>query len=113
MAFCPDCRYEYRNEIRVCPDCGAELVDDLPAEDKEEIPEVRFVPLPNLPGRVYADMVKGALEKKGIPCFIRAKGVGDAYQFPGTTPMEGVRLFVPEDKLEECIEIQHGMLDHI
>lgn len=111
--FCPVCRYDYNPEIRVCPDCGEELIDKLPPEEEEVVSDVSFVPLPNLPGRVYAEMVKGALEERNIPCYIRAKGVGDAYQFPGTTPMDGTQLYVPEDRLEECIHIQQQMLDHI
>ena len=113
MAFCPKCRYEYQPKIRVCPDCGSQLVDHLPHEEDNTPRDAHFVPLPNLPGRVYAEMVKGVFEERGIPCYIRAAGVADAYQFPGTTPLDGVQLFVPEDRYEECVKIQHGMLDHI
>lgn len=111
--FCPECGYEYKEGIRVCPDCGVGLVDGLSEDEDDGRPDGWFVPLPNLPGRVYAEMVKAVLDARGIPCYIRAEGVGDAYQFSGTTPRGGVRLYVPEDRLEECMQIQHGMLDHI
>ena len=111
--YCPRCRYEYKPGISVCPDCGENLVGELPEETEDSFPDISFVPLPNLPGRVYAEMVKGVLEKKGIPCFIRSDGPGDAYQFQGTTPVEGISLFVPEDMYHECLEIQHRMLNHI
>ena len=110
--FCPQCGYEYVEGIRNCPDCGAGLVASLPGEEKSG-EEDRFVPLPNLPGRVYAEMIQGALEKRGIPSYIRSQGPGDAYQFSGTTPRSGVQLFVPESRFDECLEIQHQMLDHI
>lgn len=29
MAFCPKCKYEYKDGIKVCSDCGVELVDTL------------------------------------------------------------------------------------
>jgi predicted amidophosphoribosyltransferase len=34
MPFCPQCRYEYRAGLRQCPDCGAELVDELLPEEQ-------------------------------------------------------------------------------
>ena len=111
--FCPKCRYEYKPGVKVCPDCNENLVEEFPEDEEELHPDLSFVPLPNLPGRVYAEMVKEVLEKRGIPCYIRSEGVGDAIQFSGTTPREGIQLFVPEDRLEECLQIQHQMLDHI
>ena len=113
MVFCPKCEYEYTDQVYICPDCNIRLVAKLPVKNEEDSPYVRFVPLPNLPGRVYAEMVKGALEKQNIPCYIQAAGIGNAYQFSGTMPLEGVQLYVPEDKLDECIQIQHSMMDHI
>ena len=115
--FCPQCRYEYIDNVWICPDCGEKLVDRLPEDDTEIIDvekRIRFVPLPNLPGRVYADMVKGALETRGIPCYIQPNGVGGVLRTVGTgIPGHSVRLYVPEERLEECLEIQHQMLDHI
>lgn len=29
MGWCPKCKYEYKEGIKVCADCGSELVDDL------------------------------------------------------------------------------------
>jgi hypothetical protein len=112
MAFCPKCRYEYEENVKICPDCNTELVDELPAEQAPA--DIKFVPLPNLPGRVYAEMLKGVLDKKGITCYIRGEGVLDAFQVSGTGPVNrGVKLYVPENRYDECLEIQHGMLDHI
>ena len=111
--FCPQCRCEYNDGVDQCADCKVKLVKELPPKE-DDIPEFQnFVPLPNLPGRIYAEMVKGALEERGIPCYLRSGGVGDAYQFGGNLPLGGIQLYVPEDKLEECLRIQHEMLDHI
>ena len=40
MAWCPKCKFEYVNGIKICPDCKVELVDTLDAEDElEELEE--------------------------------------------------------------------------
>ena len=111
--FCPKCHCEYEAGIRVCSDCDEKLVEKLPQEEEDVPVGIKFVPLPNLPGRIYAEMVKGALEEREIPCYLRGEGVSDAYQFSGNLPLSGVKLYVPEDKFEECMEIQHQMLNHI
>ena len=111
MPFCPECRYEYVAGKTDCPDCGVKLVKKLP---KQKSAKIRFVRMPELPGRVYTEMVRRVLEEKGIPCYVRADGVTEAYGVVGTGPMaSGAALWVPEDRLEECLNIQHGMLDHI
>jgi hypothetical protein len=74
----------------------------------------RFVPLPDLPGRVYAEMVREVLEQKGIPSYIRSDGVSDGYGVVGTGPIaKGFQLFVPESAVEFCLQIRNEMLNHI
>ncbi len=42
--WCPKCKYEYREGIKVCADCGCELVESLDdvKDDKEENNEVMY-----------------------------------------------------------------------
>ena len=112
MPFCPDCGYEYKESVETCPDCNRELKPSKPLEPEGKA-EIRFKPLPNLPGRIYAEMLKGALEAQEIPCYIQGKGITDALQIGGTMPMDGVQLYVPENRYDEAVEIQRGMMDHI
>lgn len=82
--------------------------------DKESNNEIQFVPLPAFPGGIYAEMLKGALEKEGITCYIRADGMEGAFGITGTLlPNAGVRLYVPEPKYEHCRRMQQEMLDTI
>jgi len=72
--FCPICRYEYNDDIYTCPDCGAELVDELPEiqeEEKEpEEPEEEWVEIGKVTSLQYAQMALEALRSKGIPAVI-------------------------------------------
>jgi hypothetical protein len=113
MPFCPNCGYEYGFQVSQCPDCREKLVHSLDPDPSQTVgKDVRFAPMPELPGRVFAEMVKGALEEKDIHSYIRSDGVSDAYGIVGTGMItKGFRLFVPEDKLEECLEIQRQMMD--
>jgi hypothetical protein len=81
--------------------------------EKKE-PNEHFVPLPDLPGRVYAEMVREVLKQNGIPSYIRSDGVSDGYGVVGTGPIaKGFQLFVPESAVEFCLQIRNEMLDHI
>ncbi|HDQ44558.1 MAG TPA: DUF2007 domain-containing protein [bacterium] len=112
MPFCPECRYEYTAGSTRCPDCDTDLVEALPHD--KPVSGLRFVPLPGLPGRVYAEMVREVLDQEGIPCYLRSDGLIDSYGISGTGPANrGVRIFVPEDALEEAVRIQRQMMDHI
>lgn len=44
MPWCPQCRTEYREGFTQCADCGAALVDALPAEDAAGAAVLRQVP---------------------------------------------------------------------
>jgi hypothetical protein len=118
MPFCPNCRFEYRPEIWECPDCKVRLVDKLP---DEEIPKrkeddttqnVNYVPLRSLPSRLYAQMLKEALENESIPSLIK----GDEAVFRATTnhlPVSKVMIWVREEDQEKAQAIADQMFDHI
>ncbi len=48
MAWCPKCKYEYREGVTVCPDCECELVDDLSLVCDEKKPEIDPAQLLNM-----------------------------------------------------------------
>lgn len=51
MPWCPNCKNEYREGITVCADCGAALVDELPADD-EECAAVAYIATEELAGKL-------------------------------------------------------------
>jgi hypothetical protein len=118
MPFCPQCRFEYKPGVWECPDCGVRLVDKLPEESpknpqKEPASEVGFVPLRNLPSRLYAEMLQGALENNGIACMLKGD---EGVAFRTTTrniPISRITVWVPGKDLKRAREIADQMLDHI
>ena len=110
MPFCPNCKYEYKEDIRKCPDCGSTLVDELPGESSEGL---NYIPLRSLPSRLYAEMLQEALKKEGIPSIIKGDDVGIMLGSYSTTSPVKITIWVPEGDVEKCEDIADQMLDHI
>jgi len=114
MPYCPNCRYEYEPEIKVCPDCGVALVDSLPEEEFVDEDNVRWVALHELPGLVHAEMVKEVLQQRGIPCYIKADFIAGTYGVRGTGAAGlAARIYVPEEYFDQGEAILNEMFDHI
>jgi hypothetical protein len=68
---------------------------------------VEWVPLPKLPGGIYASMITEVLDKEKIPNLVKtdlaAGGLGNVV---GTTTVgKPWRILVPSDKYEEALHI--------
>ena len=112
MPFCPKCGYEYLPEIKKCPDCNRELVESLPAE--HNMPDENWMALRNLPGNMYAEMVKEVLDKAGIPSIIKSDVLSSAYGVKSVNaPGSAAQIFVPEKYHKKCQQILLDMMDHI
>jgi RNA polymerase subunit RPABC4/transcription elongation factor Spt4 len=116
VRVCPECGEEYRPDIAVCADCGAELIDrweddggrvvnadGTPAADKAEAPDEPGVPMralfagPPAALRPLADtLVDGGLPFELIP--------EDRVEYRRT---EGARLFlaVPATDAERALDL--------
>ncbi len=104
MKFCPHCHTRLPAGIQKCPHCDREIPVYTP----------KMVAIHSLPGKLYAEMVKEVLEKRGIPCVIKTDLLSAAFGSGGISAVGAqATIFVPEDRREESEEILHQMLDHI
>ncbi|MBN1560051.1 DUF2007 domain-containing protein [candidate division KSB1 bacterium] len=114
MPFCPECHYEYVSGIARCPDCNVSLVDELPEDEGGDPSEKEYIELHPLPGHIYAEMVKEALEKAGIPCMLIPDVISTGLLVKGTAvPGNQVRIRVLKNDAARAEEILHTMMDHI
>jgi len=113
MPYCPVCRYEYTAGMITCPDCDAELVAELPPDERDAAAKEYVVPVFVAKDRTEAQIVKGVLESAGIP----------AYLTPGVAPYGAPKvvdaigrlgqqtIMVPESRADEAGEVIEQALE--
>ncbi|MDW7682134.1 MAG: hypothetical protein SCK70_16345 [bacterium] len=112
MPFCPDCGYEYLPEFDHCPDCDVDLIEALPEEP--DWYQENWVALRDLPGSIYAEMVKEVLDKQNIPNFIQSDATS-ATLLTRVVSSAGASsiIYVPKKHYQKCRQILLDMMDHI
>jgi hypothetical protein len=98
MPWCPDCHIEYDPGIAVCPDCGANIVAELP-----------YIPLGPPPVVVYeantateAQIVKATLQTAGIAAFVQPSTAALPGQSITDDESPDLQVLVPPDRLVEA-----------
>jgi len=92
MPFCPNCSYEYLEGIKICPDCGATLVDALIDQDwvivytSDQLYEVQ--------------MIKDELESAEISATILSQKDSS---FPATGDLAVIKLLVKNEDASSAI----------
>lgn len=75
MPFCPECRSEYVAGTRTCEDCGAGLVDVLPARNPSGPGERDLVEVWHTQGEMEAQVIRALLESHDVPSMFRGESL--------------------------------------
>lgn len=98
---CPECKAEYLEGVRVCPDCRIPLVQELPPQPLPEY--VEYVTILKTGNPVVLAMVKSLLSAAGIRHFVKGGVLQDLFRV-GTAEIQVGRDDEPEARnlLREC-----------
>ncbi|MHB9035079.1 MAG: putative signal transducing protein [Armatimonadota bacterium] len=111
MSFCPNCKYEYKPGFTKCPDCGAELVDELPEDalgnDSTESEWVDLVCIETYPYDGPAQAACVTLQAQGIRASLQNSVMSQADQFLVFAD-GGVRVMVPKEDAARAKDILEG-----
>ncbi|HAK57706.1 MAG TPA: hypothetical protein DCP06_01865 [Lachnospiraceae bacterium] len=77
MAWCPNCKNEYREGITVCPDCEVELVDEEPVDEAEVPGELLPVKIMKIVDDDAAEKIVKYLRYNGIKSYALVDDVTD------------------------------------
>ena len=72
MPYCPQCRNEFQDWVKLCPDCKVALVERLPVQHKDEETDEPLVYIATAPNESVASMWSGILEEHGIRCLLKS-----------------------------------------
>ena len=99
MPFCPKCEYEYKDSVKVCPECKVDLIEEM----VQETSETEYIELYMVSNRMEADVVISLLTEHNVGCLIR-----DLRLFP-VLPDFGrrarLRVAVPKSQAQEALKL--------
>lgn len=72
--YCPKCRSEYQDDVRLCAECGVSLVDAL-TDDPVGDPNIELVEVWRAHGEIDAQMTRSILEAAGVEAMLSGESV--------------------------------------
>ncbi len=105
MSFCPKCGDEFQDWVKVCPDCGVELKEELldpPPEPKYSAEPIITIATYSYPTEAHLNRAK--LESEGIDAFVADEHMIQA-NWLYSQAIGGIRLQVKESDAEKALSI--------
>jgi hypothetical protein len=104
--YCPKCRSEFREGFFECPECLVPLVEDLPPEEPEPVPEyVDFKDIKTSLDMGEIAIIKSILDAYKIKYIIHNEFIGSTYG--AALP---ARILVSENQVKEAKELLQNFL---
>jgi hypothetical protein len=99
--ICPKCEYEYIEGIKVCADCGADLI---PVEEFEGhlLHPSDWVVITTVPEQYEAEMIKANLEGGDIESLIYSK---QDRNFPVSFAWASIKILVKKTEVNVALQI--------
>jgi hypothetical protein len=108
MPFCPKCRDEFQDWVKVCPDCGVELVEKLePLPERvrpASPPPLNLVTVATFSYPAEAYLASAKLESEGIQSTVADDYIVTIYWMLSNA-IGGVKLQVREEDAETAAEV--------
>ena len=86
MPYCPECHDEFQEWVKVCPDCGLDLVDKLPdspmPKPKVKLNEDMLIHIATAPNEPLAMMWAEILKSEGIHSLVKSRDLRAAMYTP-------------------------------
>jgi ssDNA-binding Zn-finger/Zn-ribbon topoisomerase 1 len=106
--ICPKCETEYVEGIKVCPDCGMELVTKEDFEGHLVHPS-DYVVIYTTDNNAEANMLRANLESADIEAHIL--GQKDS-SFPAVGDLAVIKILVKKDDVEDALKIIEDINKH-
>lgn len=100
MPVCPNCEYEYVEGITICPDCGANLVEDKYFVKPEDWTEDDWVVVYTSDQEYEIEMIKDNLESAGIEAAMLSQ---KDRNFPTLGDLSVVKLLVRREDVNAAV----------
>ncbi len=104
MAYCPQDRIDYDDEIEECVVCGGPLIEGSVEDLFEEIKTDEWVEMDPVPELVHAVRIRDALDEEQVPCYIKAD-LPPGSEYYGDQAV----ICIPESHYDNALEIQQGI----
>ena len=112
--FCPQCRYEFKEGITACPDCGVPLLPELPLKPKlQPTPTTKCVDVEAILSTfdpVILALAKSRLEEADLPYVVKNESIQQLYGVRVGIDQMTVQVWVKKNDLEEARQLLQDLL---